>query len=292
MATILDQVRSVRGWTQGQLAEHLGYSQSWVSKVLRGRQSLTVDQIRDLARQVGIPQYLLRIGDSGGEDPTKRRDFSKIAFLAAMPVAPSISYRSADETTASSSPRSPAPSAGWRPRPPPVNSPAARSPTSSSPNGPSPGRRRRRSRWRSARPSARPPGSPPGYTPTCRTSAPPACSTGSRSTRPGGPNIRCWRPTCWAAWPPSRSTTTTRFSGCRWSPRPGRRPAATRRPPRGRGWPASRRSATPPNATSWPRSTACATRRSPSPRANARRPRPGRGSSPSIPASWPDIARW
>ncbi|WP_062436140.1 helix-turn-helix domain-containing protein [Herbidospora daliensis] len=102
MATILDQVRSARGWTQGQLADFLGYSQSWVSKVLRGRQSLTVDQIRDLARQVGIPQYLLRIGDVGGEDPTKRRDFSKIAFLAAMPVAPTISYRSADETTASS----------------------------------------------------------------------------------------------------------------------------------------------------------------------------------------------
>ncbi|WP_214110812.1 helix-turn-helix domain-containing protein [Acrocarpospora catenulata] len=102
MATLLDEVRAAQGWTQSRLAHEVGYSQSWVSKVLRGHQMLSVDQIRDVARTLGVPQYLLRIGDRGGEDPTKRRDFSKIAFLAALPVAPSISYRAADETTAAS----------------------------------------------------------------------------------------------------------------------------------------------------------------------------------------------
>jgi hypothetical protein len=62
-----------------------GYSQSWVSKVLRGKHALTLEQARNLAARAGIPVHLLRLGDGGREDPAKRRDFTKTAALALMP---------------------------------------------------------------------------------------------------------------------------------------------------------------------------------------------------------------
>ena len=45
LAVLLEEVRRGRGWTQKQLALAVGYSQSWVSNVLGGRQALTVDQV-------------------------------------------------------------------------------------------------------------------------------------------------------------------------------------------------------------------------------------------------------
>lgn len=45
-ATLLEQVKAAHGWTQKQLASQVGYSQSWVSNVLRRQQALTVDQVR------------------------------------------------------------------------------------------------------------------------------------------------------------------------------------------------------------------------------------------------------
>ncbi|MGC1289018.1 MAG: helix-turn-helix transcriptional regulator [Streptosporangiaceae bacterium] len=96
-ATLLEEIRRANGWTQKQLALAVGYSQSWVSNVLRRRQALTVDQVREISRRIGVPVHLLRFGDPGGEDPTKRRDFGKAMALALVPLP----TRSAvDETTA------------------------------------------------------------------------------------------------------------------------------------------------------------------------------------------------
>ena len=96
-ATLLEEIRRAHGWTQKQLASAVGYSQSWVSNVLRGRQALTIDQVRDISRKLGVPVHLLRFGDSGGDDPTKRRDFGKAMALALIPLP---ARSEVDETTA------------------------------------------------------------------------------------------------------------------------------------------------------------------------------------------------
>jgi DNA-binding XRE family transcriptional regulator len=85
LPVLLEEVRKARGWTQAELAGVIGYSQSWVSKVLRGRQALTLEQAREIALRAGIPVHLLRLGDPGGEDPAKRRDFGKAVVLAVVP---------------------------------------------------------------------------------------------------------------------------------------------------------------------------------------------------------------
>jgi transcriptional regulator with XRE-family HTH domain len=96
-ATLLNEIRKAHGWTQKQLALAVGYSQSWVSNVLRGQQALTVDQAREISRRIGVPVHLLRLGDSGGDDPTKRRDFGKAMALALVPLP---TRAVVDETTA------------------------------------------------------------------------------------------------------------------------------------------------------------------------------------------------
>jgi hypothetical protein len=68
-----------------ELAAAVGYSQSWVSKVLRKRQALTLDQAREISRRLGIPVHLLRFGSLGGEGQAKRRDFGKAIALALVP---------------------------------------------------------------------------------------------------------------------------------------------------------------------------------------------------------------
>lgn len=97
-ATLLEEVRRFRGWTQKQLATAAGYSQSWVSNVVRGRQALTVGQIREISRRIGVPVHMLRFGDPGGGDPTKRRDFGKAMALALVPLPAGAAV---DEGTAS-----------------------------------------------------------------------------------------------------------------------------------------------------------------------------------------------
>jgi len=96
-AVLLEEVRRARGWTQKQLASAVGYSQSWVSNVLRGRQALTVDQVREISRKLGVPVHLLRFSDPGGDDPTKRRDFGKAMALALVPLP---ARSEVDESTA------------------------------------------------------------------------------------------------------------------------------------------------------------------------------------------------
>jgi transcriptional regulator with XRE-family HTH domain len=96
-ATLLEEIRRAHGWTQKQLALAVGYSQSWVSNVLRRQQALTVDQVRGISRQIGVPVHLLRFGDPGGDDPTKRRDFGKAMALALVPLP---TRAAVDETTA------------------------------------------------------------------------------------------------------------------------------------------------------------------------------------------------
>jgi transcriptional regulator with XRE-family HTH domain len=85
-ATLLEEIQRAQGWTQRQLAMAVGYSQSWVSNVLRGRQALTVDQVREISRLLEIPVHLLRFSGMGGDDPTKRRDFGKAMALALLPL--------------------------------------------------------------------------------------------------------------------------------------------------------------------------------------------------------------
>jgi transcriptional regulator with XRE-family HTH domain len=85
-ATLLEEIRRAHGWTQKELALAVGYSQSWVSNVLRRQQALTVDQVREISRRIGVPVHLLRFGDPGGDDPTKRRDFGKAMALALVPL--------------------------------------------------------------------------------------------------------------------------------------------------------------------------------------------------------------
>jgi transcriptional regulator with XRE-family HTH domain len=93
----LREIRQARNWTQAELAEAVGYSQSWVSKVLRRRQALTLDQAREISRRLGIPVHLLRFGSLGGEGPAKRRDIGKTIALALVPWA---SPPEADRSTA------------------------------------------------------------------------------------------------------------------------------------------------------------------------------------------------
>lgn len=93
----MQQIRKARNWTQAELAEAVGYSQSWVSKVLRRRQTLTLNQAREISRRLGVPVHLLRFGSLGGEVPAKRRDFGKAIALALVPwPAPA----GADQSTA------------------------------------------------------------------------------------------------------------------------------------------------------------------------------------------------
>jgi transcriptional regulator with XRE-family HTH domain len=96
-AALLEEIRRAQGWTQRQLALEVGYSQSWVSNVLREQQALTVDQVREISRRIGVPVHLLRFGDPGGDDPTKRRDFGKAMALALVPLP---TRAAVDETTA------------------------------------------------------------------------------------------------------------------------------------------------------------------------------------------------
>jgi transcriptional regulator with XRE-family HTH domain len=85
LPVLLEEVRKAHGWTQADLAGVVGYSQSWVSKVLRGKHALTLEQARNLAARAGIPVHLLRLGDDGREAPARRRDFTKAAVLALVP---------------------------------------------------------------------------------------------------------------------------------------------------------------------------------------------------------------
>ncbi len=107
MAAIVEAVRLARGWSQADLARTVGYSQSWVSRVVNGQQSLTLDQVREVCERLGIPIHLLRFapaspvsgpsamsrppvadaaGRTKGAGPTRRRDFTKAVAFAALPL--------------------------------------------------------------------------------------------------------------------------------------------------------------------------------------------------------------
>ncbi|WP_211718277.1 helix-turn-helix transcriptional regulator [Nocardiopsis sp. MG754419] len=72
MSTVIEGVRTARGWSQGDLARELTYSQSWVSRVVNGQQSLTVSQVQDLARRLDIPLHLIRFGGGVAPEGTER----------------------------------------------------------------------------------------------------------------------------------------------------------------------------------------------------------------------------
>ncbi|NUW39337.1 helix-turn-helix domain-containing protein [Nonomuraea rhodomycinica] len=85
---LLDEIRRARGWTQAQLADVVGYSQSWVSKVVRRRQPLTVDQVREVSVRLGVPLQLLRFGAPGGDDPAAVRDPGGPPAVLTPPTGP------------------------------------------------------------------------------------------------------------------------------------------------------------------------------------------------------------
>ncbi|MFI0452464.1 helix-turn-helix domain-containing protein [Actinomadura sp. 6N118] len=86
----MEEIRNARGWSQADLGEAVGYTQSWASKVIRGETSLTLDQVRAIARVLDIPTHLLRLGDPDEskeeEDPTNRRQFGTMAMLGLLPL--------------------------------------------------------------------------------------------------------------------------------------------------------------------------------------------------------------
>nr|WP_046468196.1 helix-turn-helix transcriptional regulator [Allosalinactinospora lopnorensis] len=104
MAVIVEEIRLARGWSQGELAQAVGYSQSWVSRVINGQQSLTVEQVRDLAGRLDIPVHLLRFASAAelgkGAGPTRRRDFGKVVAAAALPLPATSAGTDIDEGTA------------------------------------------------------------------------------------------------------------------------------------------------------------------------------------------------
>lgn len=81
MATVIEGVRTARGWSQGDLARAVAYSQSWVSRVVNGQQSLTVTQVHDLARRLDIPLHLLRF------DGTMPPDADEVPAAVPAPAA-------------------------------------------------------------------------------------------------------------------------------------------------------------------------------------------------------------
>lgn len=119
MATIVESVRLARGWSQAELARVVGYSQSWVSRVVNGQQSLTLDQVREIADRLNIPIHLLRFAGAGpapsapsrhpaadaaglakGAGPTRRRDFTKVVTMAAIPLPAASAGGDIHEATA------------------------------------------------------------------------------------------------------------------------------------------------------------------------------------------------
>ncbi|MCK9868291.1 helix-turn-helix transcriptional regulator [Nocardiopsis dassonvillei] len=120
MATVIEGVRAAHGWSQGDLARAIDYSQSWVSRVVNGQQSLTISQVHDLARRLDIPLHLLRFGGTApqarpaekGVDTTRRRDFGRAVAAGALltattgaapaPVASDPCPDTVNETTAHS----------------------------------------------------------------------------------------------------------------------------------------------------------------------------------------------
>jgi len=102
VATILAEIQRVKRWTQEDIGRILGYSQSWVSKVIRRRQTLSIDQIRDVAQRLGVPLHLLRVGTRGAYDAAKRRDIGKALAFAPLilSMGPAPRRTEADETTA------------------------------------------------------------------------------------------------------------------------------------------------------------------------------------------------
>ncbi|MFI9561437.1 helix-turn-helix transcriptional regulator [Nonomuraea endophytica] len=101
IGALLRLVQAERRWSQADLADVLGYSQTWVSRVLKGR-ALTVDQIRDICRRVGVPLDRLRLGFRE-DDATNRRQFGKsaatAAALAVLPGAHAPRPVDADDAT-------------------------------------------------------------------------------------------------------------------------------------------------------------------------------------------------
>ncbi|TDQ45757.1 helix-turn-helix domain-containing protein [Actinorugispora endophytica] len=121
MAAIVEAVRLARGWSQAELARTVGYSQSWASRVVNGQQSLTLNQVREIAERLNIPIHLLRFaganaapvssapsrrpavnaaGQAKGAGPTRRRDFTKVVAMAALPLPSASSAGDIHEETA------------------------------------------------------------------------------------------------------------------------------------------------------------------------------------------------
>ncbi len=106
MSVVVEDIRIARGWSQEELANAVGYSQSWVSRVINGQQSLTIEQVRELANQLEVPLHLLRFASATdtrtGVSPTRRRDFGRVIATSALALPTARAGDDIDEGTAPS----------------------------------------------------------------------------------------------------------------------------------------------------------------------------------------------
>lgn len=75
------------GWSQLELAQELGVSQTWVSQASRGVRDPGIARIRELLRRVG---WEVHISPKSEEGPVKRRDFVAVAASVAFVPSPRV----------------------------------------------------------------------------------------------------------------------------------------------------------------------------------------------------------
>lgn len=84
--SIIEAVRRCRRWSQTEVGQAIGYSQTWVSKVVGHRQPVTVKQAREVLERLQVPLHMVGLSGQGegGDDPTRRRELMKTAALAGL----------------------------------------------------------------------------------------------------------------------------------------------------------------------------------------------------------------
>ena len=87
LGTVIRAARRVRGWTQRQLGDACGYSQTAISRIERGEhQARDIKVLAHLGRQLNIPARLLGLAEPQ-EPPVNRRDFLTTAAVTAAAAA-------------------------------------------------------------------------------------------------------------------------------------------------------------------------------------------------------------
>jgi transcriptional regulator with XRE-family HTH domain len=83
VARAILKVRVDRGWTQADLAQRLGVSQSYVAK-LEGGRNISVRKLGELFRKLGLPWELRLLGST--EAPTENDEVEERVRLERFPI--------------------------------------------------------------------------------------------------------------------------------------------------------------------------------------------------------------